>query len=54
MDPITLWLSVLNNGLQIWLIILNDIPKERRAEGWERFFAFWDTVLKMKPKGPES
>jgi hypothetical protein len=43
MNPETI-AQIILKGMEIYLLIANDIPKERRVESWERFFKFLDDV----------
>lgn len=40
-------------GFKIWLIILEDMPKEERQKAWKRWFAFLDAIEANLPKLPE-
>lgn len=53
MDPLTLALSIVDKSLALALIVIADIPKERREEHWKRTFDFWDRILAALPKPPQ-
>lgn len=38
-------LQALNTGLEIFKIILEDIPKNERAKAWQDWFDFWRPIL---------
>ena len=44
MDPVTLSLECLSKGMDIFKIILEDIPKENRAQAWKDWYEFWHSV----------
>ena len=44
MDPITMALSCMKTGLEIFKIVIEDIPKENRAQAWKDWYDFWHGV----------
>lgn len=42
--PPELILEAYVETLRFLILLISDIPKERRAEMWERWFLFWEPV----------
>lgn len=50
MDPLTvayLALQVLDKSLDIFKIILTDIPQARRTQAWEDWYKAWDPIMEL-------
>ena len=45
MDPVTQALGVIRLALEIFKMILEDIPKERREQAWRDWYATWDPIF---------
>lgn len=50
MDPLTLALTALNTGLEIFKLILTDIPVAERQKAWQDWFDFWRPILASAQK----
>ena len=50
-DPVTAALQVLRLALEIFKIILEDIPKDRREQAWTDWYKFWDPVFAKLREG---